>query len=144
MISKELNLYFNKVKAVLDPGEQRAEDGADAHMEAPQEATSTAAGGVDPAQAADTRAVLASLRTNAGLQPLAPYLAHLIAQGVADHMEDPLRLSLLLRCSPFLVLVPHYGGFQSTVVQVYHWPGIMPPLLCFITQALMGTQLNVQ
>lgn len=107
MVSQELHLYFNKVKALLAPGRQQAEDGNNSNEEATQEAAAAAVAespeGATPS--AETRAVLASLRRNAGLQPLAPYLSHLIAQGIADNMQHPRRLSLLLRYSHFNFLL---------------------------------------
>lgn len=55
----------------------------------------------------EVKAVLASLRVDAGLQPLAPYLCDFVAKQVADSLESsPQRLGLLLRAAVCMVLNP--------------------------------------
>jgi hypothetical protein len=95
VVSKELHLYFDKVAAALR-GPPVQDGGADGQAHAAG-ASATAAAAQQPQLEREQRAVLASLRTNAGLQPLVPYLCQLVAEEVAAHLEDAPRLELLLR-----------------------------------------------
>lgn len=99
IVSKELHLYYRKVETTLQTAE--------------------------PAPAPPSRellAVLSSLRTDAGLQPLAPYLSHLIATGVATHLASVPRLSLFLRAAvslgsnPSLDLGPYLHEIMPAVL----------------------------
>ena len=84
VVSKELHLYYNKVVDVLK----------------------TALPPPAP-PSLPLLAVLSSLRLDAGLQPLAPYLSHFISQGVADHITSAPRLHILLNAAVALGANPH-------------------------------------
>ncbi len=76
VVSKELHLYYNKAITALESA-------------APPPAPASK----------ELLAVLSSLRTDAGVQPLAPYFAHYLAEKVGLYLASAPRLSLLLRAA---------------------------------------------
>ena len=99
VVSKELHLYYNKVVTALETA-------------APPPASAST----------ELLAVLASLRIDAGLQPLAPYFAHYLAEKVGVYLPSAPRLSLLLRAAvslgsnPSLDLGPYLHEIMPAVL----------------------------
>jgi hypothetical protein len=99
VVSKELHLYYNKVVSALE----------------------TALPPPAPASK-ELLAALASLRTDAGLQPLAPYLAHFLTKKVGVYLASAPRLSILLRAAvslgsnPSLDLGPYLHEIMPAVL----------------------------
>lgn len=99
VVSKELHLYYNKAVSTLETA-------------APPPAPTSP----------ELLAVLASLRTDAGLQPLAPYFAHYLVEKVGLYLASAPRLSLLLRAAislgsnPSLDLGPYLHEIMPAVL----------------------------
>ena len=123
ILSRELQLYYDKVAHVLKNPFPASDSGVDQQGLGPRAATTDIS--------LSCRAILASLRVDAGVQPLVPYLCQLLSKEIADSITDAPKLLVLLRASKALCL-----NFHLDVGQYLHL--IMPALLT----CLLGRQIG--
>jgi hypothetical protein len=100
VLSRELHMYYEKAAAVL--GASNATPGSQDEG-APHPLPIAYAPDASPA----CRALLSSLRVDAGMQPLAPYLCQLVSDQVAASLGDAGRLEMLLRAAAALAANPN-------------------------------------
>mmetsp|Transcript_40187 Transcript_40187/g.89167 ORF Transcript_40187/g.89167 Transcript_40187/m.89167 type:complete len:753 (+) Transcript_40187:85-2343(+) len=141
VLSKELQLYFDKVVTCLkqtsaaptlssQPGNHAA---AAAALRPGAVAVPGPAGpGAAASQELEARqrAMLASLASDAGLQPLAPYFTKFIADEVAAGLKSVPLLHMLLRLVHSLLLNPH-------MQLEYYIHQLLPPILtCMVAKTI--------
>ncbi|KAK9860428.1 hypothetical protein WJX84_008212 [Apatococcus fuscideae] len=132
-ISQELQVYFHRVAAVLRAGPDPTPPAGLPHAAEP------GAGGANAEQEAAglasprLRGVLASLASDAGLHPVAPYFSQLLAEEVAGSLKNLPKLHLLLEAMSCLLRNPHLS-LEPYIQQ------LMPGVLTCIVRKQLGPQ----
>ncbi|KAK9844558.1 hypothetical protein WJX74_004035 [Apatococcus lobatus] len=129
-ISQELQVYFDRVAALLraGPGPTPAA-GSDAQASGGGAAEADTQQGKQKKQ--KLQAVLASLASDAGLHPVAPYFSQLLAEEVAGSLKDVAKLHLLLEAMSSLLRNPHLS-MEPYIQQ------LMPAIMTCIVRKQLG------
>jgi hypothetical protein len=129
-------VYFDRVVGVLELGEGHEAGASGSELVATTPAVDQAPDPPIPdAQQQDSsvlsRAVLASLASDPGLHPLAPYFSAFVAEGVVRHLGDLRRLGRLLQLAGSVLANPG-------IAWEHYLPQMLPALVTCLVNGNLG------